>query len=46
MFATENGNEEWKLPRGKVGRRYKGVGGEVIILSLHSTLRNSIKLSL
>lgn len=33
MFTTENGNEERKLPPGKVGRSYRDVGGEVIILS-------------
>lgn len=33
MFTTENGNAEWKFPSGKVGRRYRYVGGEVIILS-------------
>lgn len=33
MFTTENGNAEWKFLPGKVGRRYRDVGGEVIILS-------------
>lgn len=46
MFAIENGNEEWKLPPGKVGKRYRDVGEEVIILSLHSALSNSLKLGL